>query len=212
MDGVHARRDFHAQAGFAGRRHTIDAGIDLVALARSGAAIVGPRSSDDHAPQTAWRTGLAAAALFCIAVLLLTGSIGCADRVALIPNSDPGLRKGKSEFAADAKKRTYPADAPKGGTLNGRAAYDYEANTLTVANFGPDAWTGVELWVNGRYVVFVPKVESMAQTSKTLNFEMLYYAAGKSFPTDNVNADSMIQKIQVLREGKLYDLKAVPAD
>jgi hypothetical protein len=198
MDGSHARH------------HTIDTALDL--FRGSPAASGGPRACDDHAPQTAWRTGAAAAALFCIAVLLLTGAIGCADRVSLIPNSDPGLQKTKTEFAADAKLRAYPAAAPRGGTLNGRAAYDYESNTLQVANFGPESWAGVELWVNRQWVVFVPKVEGMAQTAKTLNFEMLYDATGKSFPTDNVNADSMVRKVEVLRQGKLYDLAAVPAD
>lgn len=82
MDGCYARQ------------HTIDAAIDLLragaAPAATGAAD-GPRACDDHAPRTAWRTGAAGAALFCIAALLLTGALGCADRVSLIPNSDPGF-------------------------------------------------------------------------------------------------------------------------
>jgi hypothetical protein len=194
--------------GFYARRDATDAILDLPRLATAA----GPRPCDDHAPRTAWRTGAAGAGLFAIAVLLLTGSIGCADQVSLIPNSDPGLRKTRTEFAADAKQRTFHADAPRGGTLNGRAAFDYEANTLQLANFGPDPWTGVEIWVNRKYVVYVPKVEGMAETAKTLNFEMLYDASGKSFPTDNVKPDELVRKVEVLREGKLYDLAAVPAD
>ena len=155
-------------------------------------------------------TGLAAGTLFCIALFLL---IGCADQPSLIPNSDAGLRKTKTEFAEDASKRhPYHADAPRGGKLNGRAVYDYQNNTLLVANFTPEDWKSVELWVNGRWVVYLPKVEGKAATAKTINFEMLYDERAREFPTHNVDASSMVRKVEIFRDGKMYELAVAPAD
>jgi hypothetical protein len=167
----------------------------------------------DHAPRTAWSTGVVAAALFMILLVLLTGVLGCMDRTSLIPNTDPALRKTKTEFAKDALQRQpYHADAPRAGKANGRAMFDYDDETLQVANFAPEDWTNVEIWVNGRYVVFLPKIEGNASIAKTIDFEMMYDEQGKPFPTKNTTPDSMIQRVEIFRDGKLYQLTAVPAD
>lgn len=191
MDGLHARHD-----GF-------DVAHDTAAAA-AGAAF---------APRTAWSTGAAGLGLLGITLLLLAGLVGCQDAVSLVPNSDPSLRKTKTEFAKDAMTRhPYHAEAPQGGPLNGRAVYDYESNTLQVANFTAEDWRNVELWVNGQWVVFLPRVEGMAVTAKTINFEMLYDRLGRSFPTENQSPEALVKRVEVYRDGKLYELATVPAD
>ena len=192
-----------------------DSGISTMnpsTSASGGAAVAGDWTAFDHSPRTAWSTGAAAFFLFCVTVLLLTGAFGCSDQPSLIPNSDANLRKTKTEFAQDASQRHYQADAPRGGKANGRAIFDYQDNTLQVANFAPEDWTNVELWVNGKWVVYLPKVEGNAETAKTINFEMLYDERGRQFPNDNVNAESLVRKVEVLRDGKLYELAIAPAD
>ena len=108
--------------------------------------------------QSAWSTGMAAAALFVIA-LLLTLLGGCEGRVSLFPNSDPELRKTPPEFAADAAKRfPYKASAPMAGEAAGRVSVDYRLDVLQLTNISDEDWSNVELWINKQYVVFLPKV------------------------------------------------------
>jgi len=184
-------------------------------------AVSGPLSCEVEAPaigvarpavEAAWSTGLAAAALFVIALLLvMTG--GCANRVSLFPNADPALRKTATEFAADAAKRfPYKADTPRGGAAAGRAAVDYGAETLQGVNTSGEDWTNVEVWVNKRYVVFVPKIEKGADSLKTLNFKMLYDDKGQPFPADNDPVENQVHSVEILRDGKMYDVRFQLAD
>src|SRR4051794_23216863 len=109
MDGIHSN------------------GIDSINAPIGGAVAV---REWGYAPRNAWSTGLIAVALFAILALLLTGVLGCSDRTSLIPNSDPALRKTKTEFCRDALTRQpYHGDAPKAGKIAGRAQYDYEDET-----------------------------------------------------------------------------------
>jgi hypothetical protein len=185
-------------------------GIDSTSAPAGGAMAV---RAWGYAPRNALSTGLVAAALFAILALLLTGVLGCSDRTSLIPNSDPALRKTKTEFAKDALARQpYHQDAPKGGKIAGRAQYDYEDETLQIANFTSEDWKDVEVWVNGRYVVFLPKIEGNAKIAKTIDFEMMYDEFGKPFPTKNTTPESMIHKVEVYQGGKMYQVSAAPAD
>jgi hypothetical protein len=167
----------------------------------------------DYSPRTAWSTGAAAVGLFGITVLLLTGLLGCQDRTSFIPNSDPALRKTKSEFARDAMQRQpYHADAPRGGKLNGRASADYGDDNLLIANLSAEDWTKVEVWVNQQYVVFVPKIEGHAASAKTIDFTMMYDRMGRPFPSENKSPESMVHKVEIYRDGKMYELSTVAAD
>ena len=160
----------------------------------------------------AWSTGIAAAALFLIALMLaLLG--GCAGRVSLFPNSDPALRKTPPEFAADASRRfPYKADAPRAGEANGRVSVDYTGDMLHVVNLSEQDWDNVEVWVNKTYVVFVPKIEKGTKQLKALDFQMLFNDTGVSFPTNNLPAENQVHEVEILRDGKWYTLRTQLAD
>jgi hypothetical protein len=162
--------------------------------------------------QAAWSTGLAAAALFVIALLLaLLG--GCEGRVSLFPNTDPELRKTPPEFAADAAKRfPYKANLPVTGEAAGRVSVDYGLDVLQITNISDEDWNNVELWINKKYVVFLPKVEKGAQSIKTLNFQMFFNEKGDSFPTDNIPLDNQVHTVELIRDGKLYAVRTQLAD
>lgn len=141
-----------------------------------------------------------------VAVSLLAG---CADKPTWIPSSDKNLRKTNAQFAADAAKRhPYKADAPRGGEAEARAEVNYTPNELFIVNLSKDSWTEVEVWVNKNYVVFLPVME--ANKPKTVNFTMLYDDKGNPFPTNNIKV--MINKVEILRDGKMYDVKAKLGD
>lgn len=140
-------------------------------------------------------------------MLLIVGCVlmvGCAGRPSMLPNSDPSLRKTSAQFAADAAKRhPYKADAPRGGEAVARAEVDYTADFVNVINLSGEEMTDVELWINQNYVVFIPKMEP--KQLKKINFTMLYDDTGTTFPTNNRTL--MIEKAELYRGGKMYELK-----
>lgn len=167
----------------------------------------------DHTPRSALTVGAAGIGLFCIMLVLLAGATGCQDSVSLIPNPDPNLQKTRTEFARDAIARhPYHAEAPRGGKLQGGASVDYSDNILHVANFTSEDWKDVEIWVNGQWVVFVPNVPKNAETSRRLNFEMMYDRMGRHFPIENNDETTMVKKVEIFRDGKMYELAGLSID
>lgn len=144
---------------------------------------------------------------------------GCAGRAELIPNGDPSLRKTAAEFAADSAKRfPYKANAAQGGEADARAEIEYVLDRVRLINFSNQDWDNVEVWINGQYVVFLPKLECKAtlgdKALKSIPFQSFYNDAGQSFPTSNgkwfMNRDPVIvQKIELYRDGKIF---SVPSD
>ena len=148
-----------------------------------------------------------------IAVLLLVVGAGCKSGPSLTPNSDPALRKTNEEFAADAKKRhPYPADVPRGGEAVSRAQVGYDRNVIDVANLSNEDWKHVDVWVNRTHVVHVPNIEKEAGSAKTISFFMLADAQGRSFPADNNDGASQIRRVEILRDGALYEVPVRLAD
>ncbi|MDB5321978.1 MAG: hypothetical protein JWN40_3609 [Phycisphaerales bacterium] len=140
-----------------------------------------------------------------IGVLVVCGLAGCAGRPSLLPNRDKDLRKTSVAFAADAAKRSYPESAPRGAEAQAQASVDHGlANRIEVINLSDENWTNVELWVNGKYVVFIPNWPS--RRMEQVNFQMLYDREGGSFPVDNKNV--RVATIEIFVDGKLH---AVPA-
>jgi hypothetical protein len=134
---------------------------------------------------------------------------GCAGRPEIFPNSDKSLRLTSAQFAADAAKRhPYKADAPKGGTIEGRAQVGYMADVLEVYNASNEDWNDVEIWVNKKYVVYVPKIEK--GTLKHFTFQMIFDDNGQSFPTDN--SKIRIDTLEIYKDGKMYDMTTQLAD
>lgn len=143
----------------------------------------------------------------CVAGLILLA--GCAGRPSIIPNSDPALRKTSAEFAADAARRhPYKSDAPRGGDAVARAQVGYTLDQIDIENLSTEPWAGVEVWINQNYVCFVPAMAP--KQLKTLPFQMFFDAAGHSFPTDNRKV--LVDKIEILRDGKLYNVTTKLAD
>ena len=142
-----------------------------------------------------------------VTVVSLAALTGCEARPSLVPNSDPMLRKTNDQFAADAKKRhPYPADAAKGGEAVARAQVGYDRNVIELANVSGEDWKDVDVWVNGAYVVHLPRVEK--GRLKTINFGMLYDAKGKPFPTNR----TLVKKVEVNRDGTMYDVRVQLAE
>jgi hypothetical protein len=132
---------------------------------------------------------------------------GCSGRPSVLQNSDKSLRKSSAEFAADAAKRhPYKNDAPRGGQAQGRAQVGYMLNQIDVVNLSEETWTDVEVWVNQKYVVFIPEMKP--RDLKRLNFQMIFDDSGKYIPTRG----ERIEKLEILRDGKLYDLSVQLGD
>ena len=145
-----------------------------------------------------------------VTLLVLGGVLaaGCAGRVSLIPNTDKSLRKTPAQFAADAAKRAYPAQLPRGGNADGQAQVAYELDRVEMVNLGQEDWQDVELWLNRDYVVYVPRLEAGTRRVKVLDFRMFYDAQGNSFPTTK----SFVKEMEVVHGGKIYNLPFRQAD
>ena len=134
---------------------------------------------------------------------------GCAGRTSILPNSDKTLRKSSVEFAADAAKRAYPADAPRGGEAQAQAAVDHGfMNRIEVVNLSDTNWSDVDVWVNGKYVVHIP--DWPTRRMEQITFAMLYDRDGGSFPTNNKAI--RVEKIEAFHDGKLYAIPSKLAD
>ncbi len=142
-------------------------------------------------------------------VIAAASLLGCAGRPSILPNADKNLHKTSAQFAADAAKRQpYKADAPRGGTIAGRAQVDYTFDFLDVANLSDADWDNVEIWVNKRYVVFVPKL--VKGKLDRLPFQMIFDDAGNSFPTKNSGV--RVEAVEIYKDGKMFDLTTKLAD
>ena len=145
-----------------------------------------------------------------LTTILVTAFLaGCAGRAELFPNSDPLLRKTSAEFAADAARRfPYKADAPRGGQAKAYAEAGYFLDRLDITNLSDTDWTDAEVWINGTYVVYLPRLEP--KKIKSLPFQAIYNEAGHSYPTHTGSwynpSPLMITKVELYRDGKLYDV------
>lgn len=135
---------------------------------------------------------------------------GCAGgRPALIPNPDKNLRKASAQFAADAAVRhPYKSEAPRGGEAVARSQVGYSLDRLDLVNLSADEWQDAEIWVNQKYVVHLPRIEP--NTLKIINFQMLYDDKGNYFPTNNKKV--LVNKVEVFKDGKMYDIPVRLAD
>ena len=138
-----------------------------------------------------------------VAFIALAMSLGCSGRPALIPNPDKNLRKASAQFAADAAVRhPYKAEIPRGGEAIARSQVGYSMDRLDLVNLSQEEWTDVELWVNEKYVIHLPKVEP--NQLKLIQFQMLFDDKGNYFPTDNKKV--LVSKVEVLKDGKMFDV------
>lgn len=158
------------------------------------------------------KTKLLAGRVVRVVALMVLGAWvlpGCS-QPTLFPNPDPSLRKTKAELEADAAKRAYKADAPRAAEPKARAQVGYMLNRLEVVNFTDEDWSDVEVWVNGKYVCYVPKMES--RKLKEIHFPMLYDANGKPFPMNGGIRERLVRKVELYREGTMYEVVCHNAD
>lgn len=146
-------------------------------------------------------------------VAAAAAGVGGCKGVTVIPNSDPALRRSRTEFAEDAELRhPFKSDAPSGGDAKGRAMVNYTTHEVEVANLSDEDWKDVEVWLNRKYVVFVPRIPRNAPRTETLNFQMFFDDNGHSFPTHSQTDEGRIHQLEILRDGRLYALKYELAD
>jgi hypothetical protein len=139
-----------------------------------------------------------------VALILALGGCSTDGQPTLIPNSDANLRKSSAEFAADAAKRQYEADAPQEKQTIARAQYNLMERQFDLANLTNSDWHNIEVWVNQKYVVMVP--EWTRNTAKALNFELFYDAEGHHFKTHF--GGNPVKSLQIYQDGKMYDVVA----
>jgi hypothetical protein len=144
------------------------------------------------------------------ALITTTTLVGCAGRVSIMPNSDPTLRRTPSQFAAEAAKKTYRTDLADGGTAEARAQVAYDVDQIQILNLSSEDWSDVELWVNHKYVVHVPRLEAGKKKVKTLTFLMLYDDQGNPFPRNNMK--QRIDSLEMVKGEKKYQIPLVLAD
>src|SRR5688500_4225302 len=144
-----------------------------------------------------------------LAVLLLATMAGCEGRPTVFPNPDPQLRKTSTQLAADAARRhPYPAEAPRVKQNQARAQVAYSLNRLEVLNFSGADWDGVEVWVNRKYVCYVPRMQN--GKLKEVHFPMLFDESGKYFPFDNTKV--RIESVELYRAGTVNEIVCGIAD
>jgi hypothetical protein len=143
-------------------------------------------------------------------VALSAAGGGCAGRVSLLPNTDKTLRRTPAQFASEAAKRTYQADMPDGGNAEARAEVAYAGNYIQILNLSEEDWTDVELWVNKKYVVHLPRITAGNKRVTSITFMMLYDDKGNPFPSDN--RKQFIDSLEVVRDGKKYNIPMRMAD
>src|SRR6202000_658601 len=116
-------------------------------------------------------------ALFCVIALA-----ACTQRPPFMTNTDPALRKSSAQFAADAAHRHYPTTAPTAGPANGRCEIDYGIHRISIENSSNEDWDNVELWINQKYVVLLPKVAAHAERVTWVGAQSIFDDHGDYYP------------------------------
>jgi hypothetical protein len=134
------------------------------------------------------------------------GLAGCVSdgTPALIPNPDPNLNKTSAELAADAAKRHYEADAPRGDEGEARAQYELMTKRLDLVNLSNADWSDVEVWINHTYVLFIPQVNKAED--KRLDFTLFYDQDGHHFETKE--GKNPFKTLEVYKDGTMYEVTA----
>jgi len=125
---------------------------------------------------------------------------GCSNQAGIFANPDSGLQKTSTQFAADAAKRHYEADAPTAAQTSARAIINFQSKTIDLENLTAGDWSNVEVWLNKKFVLFIPLMEK--QTAKPLYFDMFFDTDGNYFGEQGQTPLS--PTIDLYRDGKMY--------
>jgi hypothetical protein len=99
---------------------------------------------------------------------------------------------------------------PKALEIKARAQVAYPLNRMEVVNFSEKDWEDVEVWVNHKYVCHVPKMQS--RQLKEIHFPMLFDEKGNSFPMNSNKGKMLVRSVEILRNGKMYQVTVEAAD
>ncbi len=132
--------------------------------------------------------------------------VGCSSdgQTSMLPNPDGNLRRTSAEFAADAAKRQYEAEAPCNKATDARAEYEIMTHRIDLVNLADADWSNVEVWINHEYVVYLPVMQKMVD--EKLDYEMFFDRDGHHFETKG--GATPLQSIQIYRDGKMWDVTA----
>jgi hypothetical protein len=145
-----------------------------------------------------------------IKTLLVTalglGLVGCSSdgQTSLLPNPDGNMQRTSAEFAADAAKRNYEAEAPREKAQDARAEYEIMTHRIDLVNLANGDWSNVEVWINHEYVVYIPVMQKMVD--EKLDYEMFFDRDGHHFETKG--GATPLQSLQIYRDGTMYDVTA----
>ena len=89
-----------------------------------------------------------------------------------------------------------------------RAQVAYETDTIQILNDSEEDWHDVEIWVNEKYVVFVPQMKP--KQLKVLNVQMRDDDQGRYFPINNKTV--RINRVEAYRDGQMWDISVGLAD
>lgn len=155
-------------------------------------------------PRTPQIARLQSAVVHPRSVILLGAAlvIGCAPRPGVVPNSDPALNKPVASYRTAAAQKIYPSEAPRVKNLAARASVGYAAKTVDVANLTAEDWTDLEVWVNGEYVVALPKIDK--GTLRSIPWDALFDRNGNHLPTRS--HDFVVRTVEVYMGGKVYEI------
>jgi hypothetical protein len=81
---------------------------------------------------------------------------------------------------------------------------------MELLNFSGKDWDDVEVWVNQKYVCHVPKMQS--GQLKEIHFPMLFDQSGSQFPMNSNKGKMLVRSVEVLRDGKMYQLTVEAAE
>ncbi len=84
----------------------------------------------------------------------------------------------------------------------------YTLKRVEIVNFTGQDLEDIEVWVNRRYVCYVPKMQD--RQLKEIHFPMLYDEQGKTFHIDKDNV--RVEKVELFKDGKLYEIVCHSAD
>ncbi len=85
---------------------------------------------------------------------------------------------------------------------------------MRIGNLSPEDWSDVEVWVNQKYVVYLPVLpkQNKGDGYRHLNFQMLYDNQGAYFPVSIIQSKERVEKVEVYRDGKIFAVPVALAD
>lgn len=132
---------------------------------------------------------------------------GCASGSnVMMPSTDKDLRHSKKTLAKEATSRPYPATAPTAEKSAVQGEIDYQLNVINLINLGESDWSGMVVWVNGKYSA--PLGLLPAKQQRGIPFSLFFDENGNRAPNKGV----WVETVDVLYNGTMYRIRTHLAD